>query len=105
MDNLEKIADNNVPYIVFESTQSRAERHTKRLWIALIIVTILAIVSLAVTNLAWLNYVSQYEVETYDYMLDTDGGDGDNNFIGRDGDIYGKNENPPSSAEEKENSE
>ena len=54
-------AQENVPYIVHESSMARMERQIKRLWI-----TVLAlIVMLAGTNGAWLLYNSQFEtVET-----------------------------------------
>lgn len=70
-----------VPYIVFEGELARAERHIKRLWIALIV----AIVALLVSNIAWLYYESQFE--TISYAQD---GEGLNNInTGEQGDIYG----------------
>ena len=71
----------DVPYIVYESAQVRAERTIKRLTVALIISIFLIFVSHA----AWLVFVSQYEFESYD--LSTDGG-GNASYIGQDGDIY-----------------
>lgn len=71
----------DVPYIVYESAQVRAERTIKRLTVALIISIFLIFVSHA----AWLFFVSQYEFESYD--LSTDGG-GNASYIGQDGDIY-----------------
>lgn len=70
----------DVPYIVYESAQVRAERTIKRLTVALIISIFLIFVSHA----AWLFFVSQYEFESYD--LSTDGG-GNASYIGQDGDI------------------
>lgn len=46
-----------VPYIVFEGSMARSERHIKRLVIALII----AVVMIAVTNIAWLILWNSYE--------------------------------------------
>lgn len=65
--------DKDVSYIAFESVCSRFERTIKRLWILVIILTVL----LVGTNCAWLYYESQYQyVETTDtYTADaTDGG-------------------------------
>lgn len=64
MDN-EKII--TVPYIVHEGEMARAERQLKRLWIALIV----TITLLAVTNLVWIWYESQFE--TISYEQDSDG--------------------------------
>lgn len=47
----------NVPYIVYESAQARAERTIKRL----IAVIVLLIVLLTVTNGIWIWYESQFE--------------------------------------------
>ena len=57
----------SVPYVVYESAMSRAERTIKRLFAVLI----LTIVFLVGTNVAWVLYISQYEV--YDYDQDGDG--------------------------------
>jgi hypothetical protein len=74
-----QIAD--VPYIVFEGELARAERHVKRLWIALIVV----VSALLISNLAWLYYESQFE--TISYAQD---GAGLNNInTGSQGDVYG----------------
>lgn len=70
----------DVPYIVYESAQVRAERTIKRLTVALIISIFLIFVS----HVAWLFFISQYEFESYD--LSTDGG-GNASYIGQDGDI------------------
>lgn len=50
-----------VPYIVHESAMARNERHIKRLVIALIV----AVVMIAVTNIAWLYYESQFDTMEY----------------------------------------
>jgi len=57
----------SVSYVVYESSMSREERTIKRLFVALI----LTIVFLVGTNVAWVLYISQYEV--YDYDQDGDG--------------------------------
>ena len=68
-----------VPYIVFEGSMARSERHIKRLVIALII----AVVMIAVTNIAWLYYESQFD--TVEYAQD---GEGINNInTGEQGNI------------------
>lgn len=59
-----------------------AERTIKRLFIALI----LAIIAIVGTNVAWLVYISQYEVESYAVDISSDGG-GNANYIGNYGDI------------------
>ena len=50
-----------VPYIVHESAMARSERHIRRLVIALIV----AVVMIAVTNIAWLYYESQFDTMEY----------------------------------------
>ena len=74
-----KIKD--VPYIVFEGELARAERHIKRLWVALII----AIVAVLISNLVWIWYINQYDFESYEVSAQ---GSGIANYIGQDGDIY-----------------
>ncbi len=78
MDNTDETI--SVPYIVFESCQTRAERQQKRLVIALII----SIALLFLSNAIWLYAWSQYDYESYE--LETSDG-GNANFIGNDGDI------------------
>ena len=70
-----------IPFIVYEATIARMERHIKRLWIALIV----AIVMIFASNAIWLAYINQYDFESYE--ISTDGG-GNANYIGNDGDIY-----------------
>lgn len=70
-----------IPFIVYEATMARTERHIKRLWIALII----AISLIFASNAVWLSFISQYNFESYD--LSTEGG-GNANYIGNDGEIY-----------------
>lgn len=80
----------SVPYIVFEGELARAERHTRRLWIAVIITVVLLFAS----NLIWL-----LEWMSYDYVstetVTVDGQGGVANYIGNDGDIHnGENSYP-----------
>ena len=77
----------SVPYIVHESALARAERHNRRLWIALLV----SIVLIVVSNVIWL-----VEWMSYDYVstetVTVDGKDGIASYIGNDGDIsYGEN--------------
>lgn len=70
-----------VPYIVHESAMARNERHIRRLVIALIV----AIVMIAVTNVAWLILWNSYEyVGESSVSVE---GEGTANYIGNDGDI------------------
>ena len=70
-----------VPYIAHESDMARQERSNKRLAIALII----SIITLFLSNIGWLVYLSQYEFETTE--ISSEGG-GNANYIGEDGNIY-----------------
>ena len=87
----------SVPYIVHESAMARSERHSKRLWIVIIVL----IGALIGTNLAWIVYESQFEdvVTTTEENILVDADDnGVANYIGNDGDInnvedYNKKEN------------
>lgn len=72
--------ENNVPYIVFESSQARMERTNRRLWI----VTIILIALLFLTNGLWLYYNSQWS----DVVVTQENEDGQNNYVGNDGDIF-----------------
>lgn len=74
--------ENNVPYIVYESESARHERREKRLVLALIV----AIVLIAVSNLAWLWFFNQFDFSSQTVMFDTEEG-GDNSYIGNNGDI------------------
>ena len=94
LENTFDKTNTSVPFIVHESAMARAERHIKRLWTALII----AIVAIAVTNIAWLIYISQYDFESYE--ISTENG-GNANYIGNDGDIYnGESDRQKKSIEE-----
>ena len=80
----ESHAQENVPYIVHESSMARMERHAKRLWIAVL----LLIVMLVGTNGAWLWYNSQFEtVETVTEEYQADASDGGNAIINGDGSV------------------
>lgn len=80
----------NVPYVVHESAMARSERNSKRMWIV-ILVLILALIG---TNLAWIIYNSQFEAVEESTVVEQENSNGDNNYIGNDGDItYGKTEN------------
>lgn len=72
-----------IPFIVYEATIARMERHIKRLWIALII----AVVSIVLCNVSWLIYINQYDFEDYEYTQDGTGVNiiGDSNGV----DYYG----------------
>lgn len=72
--------ENNVPYIVFESSQARMERTNRRLWI----LTIILMALLFLTNGAWIYYESQFE----DTVITQENADGVNNYVGNDGDIF-----------------
>lgn len=77
----------SVPYIVHESAMARSERHSKRLWIVILVL----IGALIGTNLAWIVYESQFEdvVTTTEENILVDADDnGVANYIGNDGDIY-----------------
>lgn len=78
-----------IPFIVYEATMSRTERHIKRLWIALII----AIISIVLCNVSWLLYINQYDFEDYEYTQDGTGVNiiGDSNGV----DYYGAEVDSP----------
>lgn len=85
-----------VPYIVFEGSMARSERHIKRLVIALII----AVVMIAVTNIAWLIVWNSYEyvgdTSETTYSQDGEGVNiiGDKNNYGTESDDKENNEIP-----------
>ena len=80
---MEEKVCNSVPFAVYESAMTRAERNFKRMWILIIILLALFVG----TNAAWIWYESQFkEIE-----IVQENEDGYNNFIGNDGDItYGE---------------
>lgn len=73
-----------VPYIVFESAQTRLERTNRRLFILCIILAMM----LLVTNGCWIYYEQQFEdvVVTQDVKSD---GDSDVHLQNIGGDYYG----------------
>ena len=85
-----------VPYIVFEGSMARSERHIKRLVIALII----AVVMIAATNIAWLIVWNSYEyvgdTSETTYSQDGEGVNiiGDRNNYGTESDGKENNEIP-----------
>lgn len=90
MDN-EKIM---VPYIVHEGAMARAERHIKRLVIAIIVLVIVILMN----NIVWLYVWNSYEyVGEAEITVD---GEGNANYIGNDmnGDINNGKSNSPSDA-------
>ena len=78
----------NVPYIVHESAEARHERREKRLLYAILIAVALLFASNAMWLYAWMQY--DYAVETEEFSVDLDAGDGIATYVGEDGDItYG----------------
>lgn len=77
-----------VPYIVHESAMARSERHIRRLVIALIV----AVVMIAVTNIAWLWVWNSYEYVGESESVSVEG-EGTANYIGNDGDITNGKDN------------
>lgn len=82
----------SIPYAVYESQQERNDRAHRRLWIIVIIL----VIALLGTNIAWLAYESQFETVTSDTdstvisVAQENSGEGDNYFIGNNGDINGE---------------
>lgn len=79
-------ANVTVPYVVHEAAQARSERHSKRLWI-IILVMIGALIG---TNLAWIVYENSFENYTITQEVEQDADNGTNNFSG--GNMYGETE-------------
>lgn len=82
--------DKDISYVAFEGVCARFERTIKRLWILVIILTLL----LVGTNCAWLWYESQFQyVETTEVSQDVNTEDGENVVVSGTGDInYGESE-------------
>lgn len=78
-----------VPYVVHEADMARQERTIKRLWILLLVMTVLFVGS----NGWWIWRESQFSDEYYEITQENE--DGYNNFIGNDGDIYNGEANNP----------
>lgn len=82
----------SVPYVVHEAAMARSERHNKRLWICVLVL----IGALIATNIGWIAYEAQFETieESAETNITQDNENGDNNYIGNDGDItYGEADN------------
>ena len=77
MSNEERIAE--IPFFVHEADMARLERTNKRLFIV-VLVLILALIG---TNYAWITYENSFQ----DIVVTQDSLDGNNNYIGEDGDI------------------
>lgn len=75
-----------VPYAAHEIAIATSERHSKRLWIVILVL----IVALIASNLAWIIYNSQFETVEESTVVEQENSNGDNNYIGNDG---GKTEN------------
>ena len=80
----------SVPYIVHESAMARSERHSKRLWIVILVL----IGALIGTNLAWIVYENSFEdiVSAEEIIVDAEE-NGIANYIGQDGNIYNGEDN------------
>ena len=79
-----------VPYIAHQSAAARQERQMRRMWVVILVL----IGALIGTNLAWIIYNSQFEVVEESMVVEQENDNGDNNYIGNDGDInYGETEN------------
>ena len=76
---------NAVPFAVYESAMTRAERNFKRMWVLIILLLALFVG----TNAAWIWYESQFQIveETYQEVTQ-ESESGSNTFVG--GDIYGE---------------
>ncbi len=78
----------SIPYAVYEAQQERNDRSNKRLWI----LTIILIIALLASNIAWIIYESQFEtvVDESDTVISlSQEAENDNYFVGRDGNIGG----------------
>lgn len=83
MEGTTKRDEITIPYIVYESSMARAERHARRL----VIIIIMTIVLLFVSNGLWLYNWSQYDYAGETETVTVDGGNGTANYIGNDGEI------------------
>lgn len=79
--------NNNIPYIVYESSLAREERQQKRLVVVIVILVIL----LFVTNALWLYVWNQFDFVDESVNIDSD--EGIANYIGNDGDINNGTDN------------
>lgn len=83
MSNEERIAE--IPFFVHEADMARLERTNKRLFI-IVVILILALIG---TNVGWLYYESQFQVEQTTVEQEVDTGEGEAVVVGI-GDIYGE---------------
>ena len=72
--------DKDIPYIAFEAEMARHERTVKRLVLALI----LSIAMLFISNVAWLWFFNQFDIESETVQLDSSN-NGTASYIGQDG--------------------
>jgi len=77
-NEIKKVPD--IPYLAFESSQARMERINK----GLLIIILVLIVALVWSNVAWFQYENSFMDEV---TVTQDAPEGNNNYIGRDGDI------------------
>lgn len=71
----------------WQRNEQRHEKREKRHWILEIILVALLVFS----NIAWIIYESQFEVVEESTVIEQENGNGDNNYIGNDGNInYGE---------------
>ena len=76
--------DKDVPYIVFESEMTRLERMIKRL--AMLLALVIALLFLS--NIAWLTFFNQFDIESESVETTQDiDGNGNANYIGASGNI------------------
>lgn len=68
-----------VPYIVYEADQARSERHIKRKDMAIVIISVVALIAIFLTayliDKGWRDYFSECDITNYDY---SQGGEGVN---------------------------
>ncbi len=76
----DNVKNESISYFVHEGEMARMERHVKRLFIMWII----TFIALIVTNLGWIHYENQFEDVV---TVSQDAPNGNNNYVGRDGDI------------------
>lgn len=72
--------DRQIPYIAFESEMARHERTIKRLLVALVA----SILLLFISNVAWLWFFNQFDIESETVQLDSSN-NGTASYIGQDG--------------------
>ena len=95
-----KTPPSQVPYIVWESAQVRSERTIRRLSIAIAVISVIAIITVFVTayliDKGWRDYLSDSEIQTYEYTQDGKGV----NIIGSSNGVDYKNESEVESQED-----